>query len=41
MTDFKVVSFDWEASDKIFEGVEKLAQINTKKTAKPTGCHLA
>ena len=36
MTDFKVVSFDWEASDKIFEGVEKLA-LAVRTTMGPSG----
>ena len=36
MTDFKIVSFDWEASDKIFEGVEKLA-LAVRTTMGPSG----
>lgn len=36
MSDFKVVSFDWEASDKIFEGVEKLA-LAVRTTMGPSG----
>ena len=36
MSDFKIVSFDWEASDKIFEGVEKLA-LAVRTTMGPSG----
>lgn len=36
MSDHKIVSFDWESSDKIFEGVEKLAKA-VKTTMGPSG----
>ena len=36
MSDYKIVSFDWDASDKIFEGVEKLA-LAVRTTMGPSG----